>query len=118
MQLMTGSRKMRGFDRNNVGSGPLLNLYIFDLAFKHNVQRKEVYTATVKNGKDIIAQKEEGREREDRERKQNTFRNEFCLNRPSVLFPDSWGGRAGPSFPSRREEVLRVDITYLPLLSP
>ncbi len=52
-----------------MGSGPLLNLYIFDLAFKHNIQRKEVYTATVKNGKDIIAQKEEGRAREDRERK-------------------------------------------------
>ncbi len=52
-----------------MGSGPLLNLYIFDLAFKHNIQRKEVYTAMVKNGKDIIAQKEEWRAREDRERK-------------------------------------------------
>lgn len=96
--------------------GPV-HFYIFDLAFKQSDHRKEVYTAMVKNGKDIIAQKEEGRERERQRKKKNTFRNEFCLNRPRVLFPDSWvsrGGRSGPSFPSTREEILGVDISHLP----
>ncbi len=99
---------MRGFDWNNVGSGPLLNLYIFDLAFKHNVQRKEVYTATVKNGKDIIAQKEEGRVREDRERKKTLSEMSFVWTGQVYCFLTAvWlgGVRAGPSFPSRREEI-------------
>lgn len=111
------SRKMWSLIRaaNELMWGPV-HFYIFDLAFKQSDHRKEVYTAMVKNGKDIIAQKEEGRERE-RQRKKNTFRNEFCLNRPRVLFPDSWvsrGGRSGPSFPSTREEILGVDISHLP----
>lgn len=93
------SWKKWSFDWINVGSSPLLNLYIFDFAFIHSVHRKEVDTVKVKNGKDIIAQKEEGREREDREKKKNTFRNEFCLNRPRVLFPDSWGTRGAERAP-------------------
>lgn len=97
------SRKMWSLIRaaNELMWGPV-HFYIFDLAFIQSDHRKEVYTAMVKNGKDIIAQKEEGRERE-RQRKKKKHFQEWVLSEQAKGIV-SWqlgesGGQIGPLVP-------------------
>lgn len=98
------SWKKWSFDWINVGSSPLLNLYIFDFAFIHSVHRKEVDTVKVKNGKDIIAQKEEGREREDREKKKTLSGMSFVWTGQGYCFltAGGLGGQSGPLIPIQK----------------